>query len=299
MGGAQPLLTYTPLHSTKPSRAIGPARPIVSHDHDPDMKPLDRPAVPTAEYLRQASVPSKPMRAMAPLLIIALDGVVDAPLPYHLSGGYTDVLSRPYLTTIMGYLLTRDSPWNFCFYSSLPRVDALRRLKELNLPTGGPEKDERDGVVGLFARDDLRYAKHGADGDYEYLDLEVIWQALKEEEGEIPWGPHNTVVLSDFKGRMALQPYNHIFVPRIEYKSNVRPCDDQILLYMIAALKDLETETNFAYHIKEMEWNKLDIWQSMDPKHFHERNSYLLNAIRICANSRVSITAFTGNEHSP
>lgn len=36
---------------------------------------------------------------------------------------------------------------------------------------------------------------------------------------------------------MALQPYNHIFVPRIEYKSNVRPCDDQILLYMIAALK--------------------------------------------------------------
>lgn len=142
------------------------------------MKPLDRPAVPTAEYLRQASVPSKPMRAMAPLLIIALDGVVDAPLPYHLSGGYTDVLSRPYLTTIMGYLLTRDSPWNFCFYSSLPRVDALRRLKELNLPTGGPEKDERDGVVGLFARDDLRYAKHGADGDYEYLDLEVIWQAL-------------------------------------------------------------------------------------------------------------------------
>lgn len=48
-----------------------------------------------------------------------------------------------------------------------------------------------------------------------------------------------------------------------------------------------------------MEWNKLDIWQSMDPKHFHERNSYLLNAIRICANSRVSITAFTGNEHSP
>jgi len=32
----------------------------------------------------------------------------------------------------------------------------MKVLKELNLPTGGPEDDERDGVLGLFAEDDMR-----------------------------------------------------------------------------------------------------------------------------------------------
>ena len=114
---------------------------------DPYVKPLTGPATPSAEYLRLAAIPSRPSPSSQPLLVISLDGVVDARLPYHLSGGYTDVLSRPYLETFLAYLLSQQSPWSFCFYSSLPRKQALKTLRELNMPTGGPEKDERDGVV--------------------------------------------------------------------------------------------------------------------------------------------------------
>lgn len=140
------------------------------------MKPLTGPATPSAEYLRLAAIPSRPSPSSQPLLVISLDGVVDARLPYHLSGGYTDVLSRPYLETFLAYLLSQQSPWSFCFYSSLPRKQALKTLRELNMPTGGPEKDERDGVVGLFARDDMREGWDG--GELDIKDLEVIWSEL-------------------------------------------------------------------------------------------------------------------------
>ena len=61
---------------------------------------------------------------------------------------------------------------------------------------------------------------------------------------------------------------------------------------------DLETETNFAAHIAELEWNKLQIWTSLDEHSTNERNSYLLNAVRICAEYRIDIKAFTGNKHA-
>jgi hypothetical protein len=68
------------------------------------------------------------------------------------------------------------------------------------------------------------------------------------------------------------------------------------LLLVIAVLKDLETETNFAYHIKELEYNKPDLWISKDTKSFNERNQMLFNAIRICASDRISIKALVGNK---
>lgn len=38
----------------------------------------------------------------------------------------------------------------------MSRKKALKTLKQLKLPTGGPEQDERDGVVGVFAKVSLR-----------------------------------------------------------------------------------------------------------------------------------------------
>ncbi|BGP38779.1 hypothetical protein JCM10449v2_002716 [Rhodotorula kratochvilovae] len=262
---------------------------------DPIMKPLKGPASPSPDYLRRAAAPSRPAPSAHPLLVISLDGVVDARLPYHLSGGYTDVLARPYLEPFLAYLLSQQSPWSFCFYSSLPREQALETLKCLNMPTGGPEKDERDGVVGLFARDDMREGWEG--GELELKDLDVIWSELYEEEG-VQWGVEDTVVLTDFPGHMKKQPANYILVPQLTYKSTTRPRDDQFLLLMIAVLKDLETETNFAYHIKEMDWASPQIWNSMDEHSTNERNGYLLNAVRICADYRIDIKAFSGNQHA-
>ncbi|GAA5984931.1 hypothetical protein JCM5350_000066 [Sporobolomyces pararoseus] len=245
-----------------------------------------------SDYLSQVNVPSRPVTAQNPLLVISLDGVIDARLPYHLSGGYTDVISRPYLQTLMKYLLLQKTPWCFVFYTSMSRKDGLKTLKELNLPTGGPEDDERDGVLGLFAADDMRKWK---DSPHPVKDLESMWAALYEEEG-VHWGVHNTVVLSADPQEMAKQPYSFIAVPKLEYKSVVRPADDLFLLLVIAVLKDLETETNFAYHIKEMEFNDEKFWTAQDPKSVAERNSILFNSVRICASDRISIKALVGNK---
>jgi len=70
------------------------------------------------------------------------------------------------------------------------------------------------------------------------------------------------------------------------------------LLLVIAVLKDLETETNFAYHIKEMEFNKPDVWISKDSKSTQERLQMLYNAVRICAGDRISIKALIGNKRN-
>lgn len=76
---------------------------------------------------------------------------------------------------------------------------------------------------------------------------------------------------------MKAQPYNFILAPTFQYRTAVAACDDQFLLMMVCVLKgafppsfdrsfqrvtqalgsDLETETNFAYHIKEMDWANL------------------------------------------
>ncbi|BGP14756.1 hypothetical protein JCM10213_004305 [Rhodosporidiobolus nylandii] len=258
---------------------------------DYTLKPGDGAPTPSPEYLRSVAVPSKPVPSDHPLVVISLDGVLDARLPYHLSGGWTDVLARPYLTTFMEYLLSQHSPWSIVFFSSLSRKKALATLKSLKLPTGGPEKDERDGVVGLFARDDMR-GWNG--GELELKDLEEMWDELEKEEG-VRWTAEDTIVLSDFPQHFAKQPANVLLVPRLDYKSTIRPRDDQFLLLMVAVLKDLETESNMAFHIQQMEWNKTQIWTSDDEHSTNERNAYLLNAARICADMRISITAFTGN----
>ncbi|BGP06848.1 hypothetical protein JCM10049v2_002674 [Rhodotorula toruloides] len=251
--------------------------------------PLSGAATPSSSYLRRTAVPSKFTTDVRPLVVIAIDGVLDAPLPYHLQGGYDDVLSRPYLRTFFDYLLSRESPYCFCFYSSLPRKQALRTLEELNLPTGGPERDERDGCVGLFAADDT----HPNFGGKGIKDLEVIWKELEKEEG-IRWGVENTVVIT-CRDEFPLQPFNYILCPETEYLSSVAPADDIFLLLAIACLKDLETESNFAAHIKEFDWHKPQIWSSRDEHSVNERNSYLLLAVRTCAVLRINIKAFRGN----
>lgn len=54
------------------------------------------------------------------------------------------------------YILHLHSPWAVCFFTAMSRKKALKTLKQLKLPTGGPEQDERDGVVGVFAKVRLR-----------------------------------------------------------------------------------------------------------------------------------------------
>ncbi|GJN87563.1 hypothetical protein Rhopal_000517-T1 [Rhodotorula paludigena] len=252
------------------------------------VQPVGPPAIPSSSYLQRASVPSRPgPPSQPPLLVLSLESVLAARLPYHLSGGYTSYLARPYLKTLMDYLLQPhgDSPWRVVFFTHMKRAVALEALKELDLPVGGPERDERDGVMGLFARDDMRDGWDG--GPIEVKDLDVLWDELEHEEG-VRWGPEDTVVLTNYLGHMKLQPFNYILVPEQRYHSSQ---DDQFLLIMIGVLQELEHQTNFADFIRHSDWNEIAIWTHDDPVHLRRRNEYLLEA------SRVTITAFTGNEH--
>ncbi|GAA5975689.1 hypothetical protein JCM10908_005244 [Rhodotorula pacifica] len=262
---------------------------------DPGMKRLIGAVRPSSDYLARAAKPSKVQKIQRPLLVLSLDGVLDSRLPRHLSGGYMDVLTRPYLRTFIDYVLSLQSPWAVCFYTSLDRELALTTLRQLNLPTGGPERDERDGVVGLFARDDMREGWDG--GEIECKDLGVLWDELYKEEN-IRWGPENTVVITDFPGHMKLHPFSFVLAPRVDYVQEDDPSEDSFLLLMIAVLRDLESETNFAYHIKEIEYNKPEFWTSEKPSLVNERNAYLADAVAICASKRITIRALTGNKHT-
>lgn len=55
---------------------------------------------------------------------------------------------------------------------------------------------------------------------------------------------------------MRAQPDSFILVPSFKYIATIPAQDDLVLLQLITALQDLETETNFAYHIKELGWDK-------------------------------------------
>lgn len=136
---------------------------------------------PSAAYLRKAAVPSKPFKANMPLVVLSLDSVLECRLPHHLTGGYTDTLARGFLRTFMDYILLPGTPWCVVFFTALPRKLALKTLEDLNLPTGGPERDERDGVLGVFCKEDMR---HGWTDDMSVKDLDVLWKVLLKASGD-------------------------------------------------------------------------------------------------------------------
>ncbi|KAM0747279.1 hypothetical protein T439DRAFT_336696 [Meredithblackwellia eburnea MCA 4105] len=255
---------------------------------------------PSDAYLQGVSVPSQEQPSDHPLLpldhvILSIEGVLGCSLPHHLSGGHSDFLSRTYLTTLMDYLLHPNNRWSVAFWTgSMSRKQGLKALRQLKLPTGSPEKDERDGVVGLWSKEDLRQGTDDSGAQIGVKDLEIIWKELEEEEG-IRWTLEDTVVITDYPGFMAAQPNNFIMAPSFHYKTTVNFTDDQFLLMMIAVLEDLTTESNFAAHIKELGWDDEDYWMSPSPKQASKRDFVVHNAVRVAAKMKIPIIATGGN----
>ncbi|GAA5885282.1 hypothetical protein JCM16303_005985 [Sporobolomyces ruberrimus] len=192
----------------------------------------------------------------------------------------------------MNYLLLPRSPWCFVFYTSLSRQEGLEILEELHLPIGGPEDNERDGVLGLFSTEDMR--EEGESGEL-ILNLDLIWEIL-DKEAEYEWGVHNTIVLSSDPEEMVKQPSNFVHLPRLDRESATHSNDDMFLLLVIAVLKDLENQTNFANHVRDFKYNDPQIWTSKASSMTRIRNSMLSDAVRICASDRISIKAQVANE---
>ncbi|KAI5474669.1 hypothetical protein MNV49_002689 [Pseudohyphozyma bogoriensis] len=78
----------------------------------------------------------------------------------HRLGPNPSVIARPYLKTLMSFLLHEDGAWCMCFYSrTMGDVEVRKALKELKLPIGSREEHEQDdGVVGVWIKEDFRSA---------------------------------------------------------------------------------------------------------------------------------------------
>ncbi|KAI5476190.1 hypothetical protein MNV49_000351 [Pseudohyphozyma bogoriensis] len=247
---------------------------------------------PTKDYVAASKVPSKKEASDHPLVVISLEAVVMASLPHHLSGGHTNVLSRTYLETFMDYLLHPGNRWSIAFWSgSMKRDKAMEVLRMLKLPTGSAETDERDGVVGLWSREDC---KSGKGGDITLKDLEVLWDELYEEEG-IRWTQEDTVVFTDKPEYMLAQPCNFVIAPSFHYRMAVSAWDDQYLLMMIAVLDGLENQSNFSECIDAAGWNNVDIWDPSNDKFDAVRDMIVHKAVKVCARMHLTIKASGGN----
>ncbi|KAK4051911.1 hypothetical protein OIV83_002616 [Microbotryomycetes sp. JL201] len=209
----------------------------------------------------------------------------------------SDKIPGPRLPSLpmLDYVCHKDNPWCGVFYTSMPRDKALKTLKDLNLPVGGPEPDERDSWLGLYAREDM---KPGWSDEHAVKDLDYLWKQLSREHG-MNFNIENTVVITSNPAHMIKQPQSFILVPAFEYLSTIPPDQDTVLLQLIAALDDLLTETNFPFHIKQFKWDQVDTWAHVQGKDsaagLIKRAFMVKAAVSICAMMRIPIVAFEGN----
>ncbi|KAK4058344.1 hypothetical protein OIO90_000502 [Microbotryomycetes sp. JL221] len=250
---------------------------------------------PSPNYLRRAAVRSKPYKAKQPLVVFSVEAVLDVMLPYHSSGGYTNVISRGYLHTLFDYVTHKQSPYCGVFYTHMPRERALQTLKSLNLPVGAPEPEERDSWLGLYSLEDMGPGKND---QHAIKDLDKLWARLYEEHGT-SFGVENTVAITHNPQEFSKHPSSFICVPEFKYLATIAPQDDTVLLQLIAALDDLTTETNFPYHIKEYGWDRPETWVHVDKKDSAQqlvRRALMIRAaVAQCAVMRIPIIAFGGN----
>ncbi|KAL8279730.1 hypothetical protein RQP46_007825 [Phenoliferia psychrophenolica] len=155
-----------------------------SHAPGYGMHGTPRPINPTSEYLKQVAVPSQEQSSDHPLVVISLEGVLCCHVPPHLSGGHTDVLSRPYLDTFINYLLHPDNRWTIAFWSgSMTRKEAMRVLRWLKLPTGSAETDERYLFMLIACLEDLtsesNFAAHAHDLEWA---TEAFWVGTSQAQ---------------------------------------------------------------------------------------------------------------------
>lgn len=147
--------------------------------------------------MSQVNVQSRPVTAQNPLLVISLDGVVDARLPYHLSGGYTDVISRPYLQTLMVspeeflplLVALVDTPhWSISLEIPPPAKDAVvLRLLHVPVPQRRPQDaqgaqppDRRSrGRRARWSLGSLRRRRHAVTRDFSSRILSTLGKTLR------------------------------------------------------------------------------------------------------------------------
>ncbi|KAI5477908.1 hypothetical protein MNV49_005801 [Pseudohyphozyma bogoriensis] len=238
--------------------------------------------VPSSDYLYAAKTTSEETAHVKGLVVIGLDGVLGAKLPFHLSGGHTDFLSRTYLQTFIQYLMHPKTPWYTAFWTgSMTRDEALKTLRML-----------KHRFVGVWSKEDCRSGYHG--GELTVKDLQVLWDELLEEQGWL-WNQTNTLVITDRPEYSRAQPKNFCLAPSFHYKMSISFDDDQYLLMLIAVLDELNSQSNFSQYIDATGWDKEEFWYGIKPFQMQLRDQTVHNAIKICTKNHIAVKASGGN----
>ncbi|GAA5832605.1 hypothetical protein JCM11251_001384 [Rhodosporidiobolus azoricus] len=235
------------------------------------------PTGPTREYLAEASVPSRVgtwgRKGNRPLVVFDLDGTLYTRPPQNLEHfPMGEPAGRPYLRTMLQWLLRPESPWTVAIWTGSQKATAVRCLYELDLGLVGPDligsnKDQAEllhpKLVALWAREDFELTKE----DYvSYVavvkDLTRLWEYLAET-GHGDFSPSNTVMVDDTPSKLRAQPSTLIAAPTYDYPLDPSPYTttaqlDIFLLALVAMLDEIEPETNFVEYIgREKRWNEV------------------------------------------
>ncbi|GAA5890126.1 hypothetical protein JCM6882_009235 [Rhodosporidiobolus microsporus] len=231
------------------------------------------PTGPTKQYVAEAAVTSKLGRVEKPLVVFDLDGTLYTRPPQNLEHfPMGEPAGRPYLRTMLQWLLRDDSPWTMAIWTGSQKATAVRCLYELDLGLVGPElvganKDQAEllhpKLAALWAREDFNLTPQ----DYKsYVaivkDLERLWAYLAKT-GHGHFDPTNTIMVDDTPSKLRAQPDTLIAAPTFDYPLDPSPYThtallDTFLLALVGMLDEVAPETNFANYVGvEKRWNEV------------------------------------------
>ncbi|KWU43720.1 hypothetical protein RHOSPDRAFT_34699 [Rhodotorula sp. JG-1b] len=230
------------------------------------------PLAPTQDYLADVASPKSGTASLsAPKLVVFdLDGTLYCRPPQHLEHiPAGEPAGRPYLRSMLTWLLQPSSPWTVAIWTGSQKKTAVECLYELDLGLVGPKlvgahEDQAEllhpKLVALWAREDFDLTPK----DYvSYVavvkDLSRLWRYLNNTLHLGPFDAHNTVMVDDTPTKLRAQPYSLIAAPTFDYPlapsvSTVRAQVDSFLLTLVGFLFQLETESNMANYIKSHKW---------------------------------------------
>ncbi|GAA5914584.1 uncharacterized protein JCM6883_004427 [Sporobolomyces salmoneus] len=264
-----PIPVVTPIHDAAPEPSPSELDPGSFSYGRPVPKRVAKgmPLTPSDGYLKMLSKTSRVGRVGKPLLVFDLDGTLYHRPPQNLEHDPTgEPTGRPYLRSVLQWILRPESPWTVAFWTGSQKTTAVRCLYELDLGIIGPKLINNEAEIlhpkikALWAREDFNLTPE----DYRsYVavvkDLSRLWKYLS------PFGTFdatNCVIVDDTPSKLRAQPDNLIAAPTFDYpeepsEATTRYQLDTFLLSLVAMLGEIAVETNFANFIESQGWNKV------------------------------------------
>lgn len=201
---------------------------------------IERPR-PSEAYLSRAhEAPS--LRAQPRPLLVVLD--LNGTLVHREQRGGSFFVARPRVREFLRDLLARHK---VLVWSSARPTNVRRMCKQLF------SRAQRDELVGVWSRDDLRLEKeHYYQKIQVYKRLSWVWDndaiASSCVGANDPWSQQNTVLIDDSTEKAASEPLNLIRIDEFEGKGDLRQAD--VLGQVARYLNTLRSQNNVSAYIR-------------------------------------------------